>query len=376
MDENLQVRLSSAMAALISTSCPRVARMNMVSRIFACVFAFGLSSALCAEQPDATVDLAGSWKVSASTDGGNRALIWTFSNDGGKLTGESLDEGNAQRRNLDRITVNGKSVKLEVDIEQDGNQGMIVIEAKEDSPGKLAGKWAIVGSNGSEYMSGKVSAVKDINFAGEWLTTAVLPDGQSMESKLKLVGKNSALNGSLDSRAGLITLDEVSAKDRQLRFEFEIEVEGNSINCIVKAEPKDPSNLVGKWSVVGSDGSEVASGKWTAVRQSPGLAGVWDVVATVPEGGEYNGTLTLKEANGKYTGESASRAGGSQPLSSISIEGEKITFTVPFEYEGNSGTITVKAKHDQDDSLKGEWILTGQDGSEYARNTWQAARRK
>ncbi|NJO54515.1 MAG: polysaccharide deacetylase family protein [Bacteroidales bacterium] len=47
--------------------------------------------------------------------------------------------------------------------------------------------------------------------------------------------------------------------------------------------------------VIGDDGSEVASGKWSAVRKPQGLAGVWDVVASVPDSGDYNGTLTLTD---------------------------------------------------------------------------------
>jgi hypothetical protein len=350
--------------------------MKFFTRVFSLALTLSLGSAIYAQKPDTPVDLVGAWKVTASSDEGSRELTWTFSNDGDKLSGDSLDNGNSERRALDRITVKGKEVKLEVDINQDGNQGTIVVEAEEESPGKLLGKWAIVGTDGTEYMSGKVSAVKEVQFEGEWVATATLPDGQTMESNMKLAGPNSALKGSVNGRAGEVELDKLTAKDRQLELAFDFEMDGNTIDCTIKAEAKDTTNLVGKWSVVGEDGAEMASGKWMAVRKAAGLAGVWDVVASVPDGADYNGTLTLTETNGKYAGETKSSGGEARSLSSAEINGESVKLTVPFEYQGITGTITINAKQTPEGSLKGEWVLTGNDGNELARETWTAVPRK
>ncbi len=350
--------------------------MKSMTRLFTFLITVGLASLIYAETPEATVDLVGSWKVTASSDEGARELTWTFSNEGNKLKGESRDNGNSEQRVLDRITVNGKSVMLEVDINQDGNRGTIEVEAEEESPGKLVGKWAIVGDDGTEYLSGKITAVKEVRFEGEWVATATLPDGQTMESNMKLTGGNSALKGSVSGQAGEVELDKLTAKDRQLELEFDFEMEGNTIDCVIKAEAKDASNLVGKWLVVGEDGAEAASGKWTAVRKATGLAGVWDVVATVPDSADYNGTLTLTESNGKYAGESKNSAGEARTLSSVDVDSKSVKITVPFEYEGNTGTITINAKQTQDGSLKGEWVLTSDNGDEVAREAWTAVRRK
>ncbi len=350
--------------------------MQAITRNLTFVFALGLSSLIYAQKPNSTVDLVGAWKVTASSDEGSRELTWTFSNDGDKLTGDSLDNGNSEKRALDRITVKGNYVKLEVDINQDGNQGTIEVEAEEESPGKLVGKWAIVGADGTKYMSGKVSAVKETKFEGEWVATATLPDGQKMESQMKLAGANSALKGSVNGQAGQVELDQLTVKDRQLQLAFDFEMDGNTIHCVIKAEAKDATNLVGKWSVVGEDGAELAAGEWTAVRKTAGLAGVWDVVAAVPDGADYAGTLTLTESNGKYAGETKSSSGEAKSLSTVDVNDKSVKITVPFEYQGNTGTITINAKQTQDGSLKGEWVLTGEDGSEYARESWTAVRSK
>ena len=62
-------------------------------------------------------------------------------------------------------------------------------------------------------------------------------------------------------------------------------------------------------------------------------------------------------------------------LKTISVEGQKLEFSVPFEQDGNTGTIAVVAEQKEDGRLEGEWFLTGSDGNEYARAAWTATRK-
>ena len=344
--------------------------MKTAIRVLAMVVALGAGSTISAE----TIDLSGEWTVTASTDQGERELTWKFKKEAGKLSGTSLDADNGEERELDRITVIGNNVLLEIDIEMDGNKGTIEVDAKEEVKGKLIGEWSIVGDDGTEYLSGKVSAVKQIAFAGEWTTTAELPDGGSLESVLELKGENGSLKGVLNGAAGETPIDKANADDQNLRLEFDFDMNGITINCVIKADAEATDKLVGKWVVLGEDGSEAAEGKWSAVRKSKSLAGTRDVVATVPDSADYRGTLTLTEENGKYAGKSTSSAGEGRSLTSVKVESENVEFTVPFEYDGNSGTITVKAKKTEEGKLTGEWILTGEDGNEWARESWSATR--
>ncbi|MEZ6117255.1 MAG: hypothetical protein R3C28_11860 [Pirellulaceae bacterium] len=343
--------------------------MKTVFQVVAIFLVLGWNSTHSAD-----VDLAGEWAVTASSDQGQRELTWKFKNEDGKLSGISVNAEDGDERNLDRITVLGNNVLLEIDINVDGNKGTIEVDAKEEGKGKLVGKWSILGEDGTEFMTGKVSALKHVAFAGKWATKAELPDGGVLDSVLELTGENGSLKGAFNGVDGKTEIDKLRANKRDLRLEFDFEMNGSTINCVVEAEAKEADKLVGKWIVLGEDGTEAASGNWSASRQSNSLAGTWNVVATVPNNADYSGTLELTEQDGDYSGKSTSSTGESRSLASIQVKDEDIEYTVPFEYDGNSGTITVKAKQTEKGKLKGEWILTGSDGNEWARDAWSATR--
>ena len=348
--------------------------MKTVGYVFAIAVAFGFSSIALADHHDKAADLTGVWNVMASTDEDVRELSWTFKKEGDKYTGISKDHENGDERNLDRITVKEKKVVLEIDLEVDGNKGIIKVEAEEKSAGKLVGKWSIVGEDGTEYINGDVTAKKVVEFAGDWDLVAELPEGGEVEAVLKLKGKNDSLSGVLDGDAGETKIDEISAKDNELRMEFDLDVDGDTIRVVVEANSKGTNKLAGVWVVVGDGGDEAAKGELSAKRKSKGLAGTWNVVAAIPDGGEYHGTLTLTSENGKYAGTSKSDDREPASLKTISVDAQKIEFTVPFERDGNTGAITVTANLKGDGSLKGEWVLTGSDGDEVARDEWKATR--
>ncbi len=47
---------------------------------------------------------------------------------------------------------------------------------------------------------------------------------------------------------------------------------------------------------------------------------------------------------------------------------------LPVELDGFTGTIRVVAEKQNDGSLQGEWVLTGNDGVEVMRDSWRATR--
>ncbi len=347
--------------------------MKTIGYVLATAIAFGLSSVATADHHLKLVDLTGVWNVMASTEEDVRELSWTFKKDGDKYSGISQDHENGDERKLDRITVKEKKVILEIDLEVDGNKGMIKVEAEEKGSGKLVGKWSIVGEDGNEFMSGDITAKKQVAFAGEWDLVAELPDGAEIESLLTLKGKNDALKGTFDGDLGETKIEDISAKDNELRMEFDLEIDGDTVHCVIEAEAKGNNELEGEWVAKDDDGDEIANGEMSAKRKPVGLAGTWKVVAAVPNDGEYNGTLTLTNENGKYAGTSKSDNGEPRALKTISVDDKKVKFTVPFERDEYTGTITIEATI-KGDSLVGEWILTGSDGDEYARDEWKATR--
>ena len=333
------------------------------------LFAFFFAAFLCPfVQADESVDLTGVWHAEAGADGNSRKVTWTFTKDGEKFKGTSFDHETEEERELDRIKVKGKNVTLEIDVEQDGIEGMIVVEVKETAPGKLEGEFEVVGDDGTEYLSGDVTAAKEVTFAGVWNTVAVLPGGQELESQLKLEGANAKLMGSLVSENGEIKIETIRAKKESLHFEFEFDMDGNTLDVEVKADAKGKDKLVGKWSASGEEGD------WSAVRK-PTLVGLWNVVATIPDSADYKGTLMLKKKAGKYSGVSKRDNGDTQDLSKIKIDDQTVMFSTPFEQDGFEGIVTVTAKLRDDGSLDGDWVMVS-DGQEVASDSWKATKSK
>ena len=63
-------------------------------------------------------------------------------------------------------------------------------------------------------------------------------------------------------------------------------------------------------------------------------------------------------------------------LKSAKVDGKNIRFQFPFERDDVEGTIVVEAKLQGDGSLKGEWVLTGADGTEVAGDSYKATRKE
>jgi len=349
--------------------------MKYAHRLFALLVVAIACTFVHADHHNESVELAGVWHAEASSGDSSRKVTWTFEKDGDKLKGTSLDHQSDEERKLDRITVKGKKVTLEIDVEQDGNKGMIRVEAKETAPGKLEGTFEVVGDDGTEYMSGDVTAAKEVSFAGVWDAISTLPDGQEMESQMKLDGSNAKMKGVLEGDSGKIEIDMVKVKDKSVHLEFEFEMQGNPIDIVIKAEAKTSDKLEGKWIASGDDGNELAQGDWSAVRKPKSLAGTWSVVAVVPDSADYTGTLMLKENGGGFAGTTTGSDGEAKDLTTVKVDEEEVVFSVPFEQDGVSGIVTVTATQKGEDSLVGEWVMTS-DGQEVASDSWKATRTK
>lgn len=350
--------------------------MTVLKTIFVIAIAFAFCPALQADEKSKEADIAGVWHAKASTDDGAREITWTFKKDDDKYTGTSVDAESSDSRKLDRVIVKGKKVTLELDVESDDMKGIIRVEAEEKTFGKLTGEWSIVDSDGKEYMSGNLAAYKEVTFSGDWNATAVLPDEEKLKSVVQLKGKNAKLNGVIKGNSDdEIEIEKITTKDEALHLKFDLELNGETLDCLIKASPKSNNRLVGKWIVLGDDGSESLNGEWFAERKTNSLAGTWKMVAAVPEGEDYSGSMTLKMKDGKYTGVLKSAGGEGIDLTSVKQDGDALQFSLPFEWDGAKGTITIEAKL-KNGSLVGEYVFVDSDGEELASDYWQASRKK
>ncbi len=348
--------------------------MKYVTSFLTVLAILGLTATVQGDHHLKPVHLDGVWKVEASTDGGARELTWTIKQKGNKHSGVSYDHQSDEERDFDRIMVKEKKVTMEMDIEQDGMTGIIRIQGEEKAAGKLAGKWSIVGDDGTEFMSGKFEAMKDVQFAGEWEAVSMLPNGDELESMVVLTGKNKRLKGHIEGDNGKIELDKVRAKDGTFRVEFDFEMNGDTIDCVIEAESEGQNKLVGKWIVPTPDGGEM-TGDWHATRKPKGVAGVWNVVAVIPDSADYEGTLTLAMDGGKLTGKSSSGDGESNSIKNAKFDGKALSFSFPFERDGYDLTIEVVADLKKDGSLDGEWTALDDTGQEMAQDSWKAKRK-
>lgn len=348
--------------------------MKYVTSFLTVLAILGLTATVQGDHHLKPVRLGGVWKVEASTDGGERELTWTIKKEGTKHSGVSYDHESDEERDFDRITVKEKKVTMEMDIEQDGMTGIIRIQGEETAVGKLAGKWSIVGDDGTEFMSGKFEAMKDVQFAGEWEAVSMLPNGDELESMVVLTGKNKRLKGHIEGDNGKIELDKIRAKDGTFRIEFDFDMNGNTIDCVIEAKTEGENKLVGKWIVPTPEGGEM-TGDWHAARKAKGIAGDWSVVAVVPDSPDYKGTLSLAMENGKLTGKSSGDHGDSSKLKSAKFDGKLLTLSFPFERDGYDLTIEVEAKLQKDGSLDGEWAAIDDSGQQLMQDSWKATRK-
>jgi hypothetical protein len=288
-----------------------------------------------------------------------------------------VDGESGEERKLDRITVEEKKVTIEMDVEMDGVKGLIRVVAEEKEANTLTGKWLIAGADGTEFMSGELSAVKEmaVALAGDWNATSILPDGSELSSTLVLSGENAKLEGYFKSKDdNELKIGKLTSKDKGLRLDFEMDIQGTAMNVVIESELEDENKLAGKWIVKGADGSEAASGDWSAKRDAAkDYSGEWAVSAALPDGGKYTGTLTLTKNEDGYSGKSKSTDGTARELNSVKVDDGNIVFTSDFDANGATGIITVTAKEQEDGALSGSWSLAS-DGTEVATDSWTATK--
>ena len=211
--------------------------------------------------------VVGVWNVTATSDQGDQASVWTFQKKGDAITGEYLSSQSDEKREISNISFDGKELKFEIAVEYQGEALLLKANSIVDG-NKLKGEWSAVRGD-QELTSGSLVAEKKkvpAKFSGTWNTTATLPNGETMESSLHLKGKNSDLSGSLNPNDNETKLDRITVEGKAIRMEFAPEIQGESRNVVIEASLDSPKSLSGGWMLVDDSGEETASGDWKAER--------------------------------------------------------------------------------------------------------------
>lgn len=327
------------------------------------------------------VNLEGVWNTVAGSDEGERKFTVTVAREGTAYTGTSHSIENGKDRKIDRISVKQKKVTLEFDMERDGEKRLIKVIADEKAPGKLVGKWSVEGSDGTVHMTGPWRADKEVIFSlgGEWDSVGTTGEGEKHSSTMTISGSGAGLKGKFAGEAGDLKIDTVRLNKENLHLAFVLDLDGTKVPTTIEAKATDDNTLEGKWIIKNEANEVAATGDWTAKRNAKPafvLAGDWDIVATLPEGDEYNGTLSIQKKGKRFSGSSKSDEGEARELKSITFDGKNLVYTVGVELNDQDGIITVTGVKEGDDGFKGRWSLAGPDKKEIAGNSWQATREK
>ena len=219
-------------------------------------------------------NLIGSWKVTAETPEGDNDSVWTFKGSDGKISGSSVNSDTGETASFKDVKLDGDGVSFAMDIEAQGVELMLVIEAKL-SEAKLEGNWIAYDLDGNNLAGGTLAGAKvkqeekaekkDL-FAGQWDSVAVLPDGSASEAVFSLSREDGKLIGFLDGDNGKTDFTSIDVSGTTILFAFTLEVQGVERDLEIEAELQKDGSLSGEWIVM-QDGAEAATGDWSATRK-------------------------------------------------------------------------------------------------------------
>ena len=214
--------------------------------------------------------------------------------------------------------------------------------------------------------------LKAANFAGKWVTTAEMSDGDSSEGSLTISRKDGKLKAILLTQSGNeMNLTRVKPDGKTLTIEFDYDQDGQAGIIGAKASLDKDGALNGKWYIKSEDGEEVSSNDWKAVRSASSvLNGKWDAVAVTPDT-ELEYVLVVKKSGSSFSAYSESEE-GQLDYNSISAKKNEVKMEVPF----GGGTVKMEAKLVQPRKLAGKWIFFDEFKEEAATGEWSATKQK
>ena len=234
-----------------------------------------------------SVSLDGKWDVTAAIDDfETRDSTLTLSHADGKWKGIMVGE-DGESRDFDRVNIDGHTLIIELDVSQNGQNGVLGAKAELQKNGELSGKWYLRGDDGVEYMTNDWEAVRSLAnvAAGNWKATAFTPEGD-LNYTLNLSKKGSSFNGTVASGQGALELSKVKIDKNTLTTENPYG--DGSVKVVAKLT--EASKLKGQWFFRDEFGAEVADGEWFANKPSEyaALRAIADLTAVISRNGRIS----------------------------------------------------------------------------------------
>ena len=329
---------------------------------------------------DEGLSLPGTWTATGDLpNGGTNESTLTITKEGETFNGVAISEDEEERELL-RFSTEGKKVSFEVDVESNGETGVLRITAEQSEVGKLAGDWALIDSSGEErakepWHAVRISELEPASAApvaslvGKWNAVAKTDDGDEFPSLVEFAEDSGKYSGSSTSDRGETKFDSVELSGKDVEVEMVLEPDGNKLDARIEATQKDEDHLEGKWVIFDNTGQQAATGDWMAERALVlDLAGTWDGIATTDNGDNKHQSV-FEKADAGYKGKVMGEQGEAD-YTSVKVDGNEVVLEVPF----GEGSIKIAASYKEKNKLVGKWTFFDSSGSEAATSDWVATK--
>lgn len=234
---------------------------------------FGAKLNLLEAQEAKNASVAGVWNVVADVDGLETKSTWMIEQSNDEVTGHFISEVDSKKRSIERISLDGKRVRLEFAFEYQSLGLSIVVNGNVDGDSFEGTYSASVNEN--ELKSGAVKGQRKLapKFAGTWESVATLPNGEELAGLFSITGENDSLSGTISGDSSETKLDKAVVDNDKLRMEFVLEADGQARNIVVEASLEGEDSLDGRWILLDGNGDEEATGDWIAKRNAEAFDG-------------------------------------------------------------------------------------------------------
>lgn len=219
-------------------------------------------------------------------------------------------------------------------------------------------KSAVIGFSTAGLAFSAVAEDDKVNPAGMWNWTITTPNGDSIQTVMKLKLEDGKLTGTVTGRGGMESpIAEAKLNDNEISFQVVRERNNNKI--ITKYNGWITGDTI-KGKLESNFGGEKQTRDWEARRgapKDPGVTGTWKYSFATAGGQTFEPTLKLKQDGEKVTGMLVFNQ-NEAPISDGQVKDGEVTFNVVRERDGQTFTSkykgTVKGTVDGPPTIKGE----------------------
>jgi len=207
-------------------------------------------------------------------------------------------------------------------------------------------------------LASNVLAEDKVNPAGTWHWTVTTPNGDQIETVMKLKLEDGKLTGTVTGRGGMEQpISEGGLNDNEISFE--IVRQRNNNRFVSKYNGRITGDTI-KGKLETNFGGEKQTRDWEAKRgapKDPGVTGTWRYSFIGAGGQSFESTLKLKQEGDKVTGALMFNQ-NEAPISDGEVKDGEISFDVVRERDGQKFTSkykgTVKGAADGPPTIKGQ----------------------